>query len=182
MSLYEALGPISVAQLWLCLWFMIRKWPGDKTMSYSAHAAANRKAIVYYFVIFSIHMFLFYLFVANWFAPTFHLPAIFTALLVVAILGQLGALIVPTTGGRKTKIHDITAYFMHMLLMPLSLFIVFSSSFSIIARIYATMAASYMVVAWFLFAFKKHTNHHLMLQTLYGLSFHTAILVAMYIR
>ncbi|MCA9333475.1 hypothetical protein KC963_00325 [Candidatus Saccharibacteria bacterium] len=182
MALYEVLGPISIAQLWLCLWFMLRRWPGNKSMSYSAHAAATRKGIIYYFVIFSLHMFLFYLFVANWFAPTFNLPTIFTAILLVAILGQFTALIVPTTGGKKTTLHDLASYLMYVMLVPLCLFITFSSNFSDFARFYATIAAIYMVISWFIFALNKHKDNFYLFQTLYGLSFHTSILVAMYFQ
>lgn len=182
MEIYKALGPISIVQLWLCLAFMVRKWPGNKSMSYSAHAAATRLGIIYYFVVFSVHLFLFYLFVVNWFVPTFHLPKLFSALLIVAMMGQLAALIVPTTGGRKTIIHDITAYIMHMLLMPLCLFIVFSQNFSLFARAFAMLTAIYMVSVWLLLGLKKAKSHHFWLQTAYGLSFHTAILVAVYIR
>ncbi len=162
---------------------MIRKWPGDRSMSYSAHAAATRQGIVYYFAIFSIHLFLFYLFMTNWFVPTFHLPKLFSALLIVAVIGQLAALIIPTTGGRKTTIHDVTAYIMHILLMPLCLFIVFSQDFTLAIRMIALIVAAYMVLVWILFAFVKESKkHQLSLQTLYGTSFHLTIILATYIR
>lgn len=182
MDIYKALGPISIVQLWLCLLFMIRRWPGNKSMTYSAHAAATRSGIVYYLFIFTLHMVLFYLFAINWFVPTFGLPWIFAVILLVAMLGQFIALLVPSTGGRKSTIHEFTAYFMHTLLLPLCLFIVFTGSFSTFARAYALVASVAMLVMWYLFATAKDSgNRNIVLQTVYGLSFHTAILVAMYV-
>lgn len=183
METYRSLGLISIVQLWVCLFYMIRRWPQDRSTSYSSHAAATRQGIIYYFVVFSLHMFLFYLFMVNWFVPTFHLPVMFTALLMVAILGQLAALIVPATDGRKGTIHDITAYTMHTLLMPLCLFIVFSGNFSVVARVGATIATAYMLTVWFLFTFVPGAKKHfLIFQTAYGLSFHLAIVLAIYAR
>lgn len=150
-------------------------------MTYSGHAAQTKQGIIYYFVVFSIHLFLFYLFVVNWFAPMFELPNIFSALLVVAIMGQLAGLLVPATGGTKSTIHDTAAYTMHVLLMPLSLFIVFSDNFSTFARVFTLLMAMYMVTVWAIFASKKADNHRFWLQTMYGLSFHAAILAAAYL-
>ncbi|MEK7602783.1 MAG: hypothetical protein AAB459_00880 [Patescibacteria group bacterium] len=180
-EVYKILGPISVVQLWLCLWFMIKKWPGNKTMSYSAHAAATKAGIIYYLASFSLHLVLFYIFALKWFAPTYGLPSIFLVILFIAELGQLGALLIPSTGGRMTLAHDITAYLMHILLMPLSLFIVFSNNFSMFARLVAVIATSYMVFVWLTFIKGKLNDRHLLLQTIYGLSFHVAILVAAFL-
>lgn len=182
MNIYEACGPIAVVQLWICLLFLLWKWPGNRSMTYSAHAAATKQGIVYYFVIFSFHLFLLYLFITKWFVPTFRLPHIYSTILTIAIIGQLIALIVPTTGGRMTTFHDITAYSMHILLMPLSLFIVFSGSFTPIARIIAMLTAIYMVAVWVVFALKKLTSQRLLMQTIYGLSFHATLLIATFVR
>lgn len=155
-------------------------------MTYSEHGASTRKSAVYYFVIFSIHMFLLYMFVVKWFVPTFNLPSAFVILLTAGILGQLAALIVPSTGGRNTVIHEITAYFMHILLAPLCLLITFQTTLSPFARIFGLMAAVYMMFIWFFLGFSKHIKRRrprqLIWQTFYGLSFHATLLLATYVR
>lgn len=113
-ELYKILGPFSIIQLWFCLWFMIKKWPGKKSMSYSAHAASSRDGIIYYFVIFTIHLVLFYIFALKWFVPVYNLPRDFLYILTIAELGQLAALMIPSTEGNMTIAHDITAYLMHI--------------------------------------------------------------------
>lgn len=182
MEVYKILGPIAVVQLWACLLFMIHKWPGNKSLTYSGHAATSKQASVYYFVVFTIHLVLLYLFVSRWFVPTFDLPLAFLNIIRIALLGQLIALLVPSTGGRKTTIHDIAAYCMHMLLMPLSLFVVFGDNFSLVSRVVAALTALYMVFVWIVFSLNKFSNYRLILQTFYGLSFHTVLLVATFVR
>lgn len=183
MENYKNLGLVSIIWLWVCLWFMIWHWRGNKSMTYSAHAAQTKQGIVYYFVTFSIHLVLFTIFAFKWLVPTLHLSSLFLPILVIAVVGQLLALLIPSTGGNMTKLHDITAYCMHMLLMPLSIIIAFSSTVSLVSRVAALIASAYMVTLWCLFVFvKKSKGYSLYLQTAYGLSFHIVILLATYVR
>jgi len=183
MELYKQFGWLSIVIIWTSLFYMIRRWPGNKTMTFSAHAAATKVGIIYYWIVFTAHLVFFYLFVSKWFVPSLQLPKMFTIVTFVAVLGEFVALCVPTTGGRKTQIHDVSSYIMFILLMPLSLLIFFSPQVSLIARITAFLAAIYMVIAWVLFAItKKAQNHSLLLQTSYAMSFQLAILLATYTR
>lgn len=148
-------------------------------MTYSAHAAATKAGIKYYFVTFSIHLALVYIFVVKWLVPTYHLPGVFSLLMLLAVIGEFIALLVPTTGGRMTLIHDISSYFMFVLLAPLSLMIAASPNFSTIVRTVSVLAAVYMFCIWPIFLFNKESKRQaLILQTFYGGSFHLVLLLA----
>ena len=183
MEIYKSFGLLSIILIWAGLLYMIKKWPGNKSMSFSAHAAASRPGIVYYFTLFTTDLILFFLFVSKWLVPTLHLPYVFTTISFIAVLGQFIAICIPTTGGLKTRIHDLSSYVMFVLLMPLSLMLFYSSHVSLVARLACLLAACYMVVAWFLFTIVKSTkNHFLIYQTTYAASFHVALLLVIYTR
>ena len=138
---------------------------------------------MYYWLVFTTHLLLFYIFVSRWFVPTLQLPKTFTIITLVAVLGQFIALCIPTTGGLKTRLHDLSSYLMFILLAPLSLLIFLSPHVSVIGRIAAIIAAFYMVIAWFLFAVTKTAKKHFLLyQASYAMSFQLAVLLATYIR
>jgi len=175
---YKYFGLLAVIQLWACLIYMIRKWKGNASMTYSAHAATTKTASIYYFVVFSIHLVLIYIFASKWFVTSYSLPSSYMIVLTIALSGQFIALLVPTTGGVKTKIHDIAAYTMHILLLPLNLFIVFSSSFSYLSRYFTVVMIMYMVFVWYIMATDRLKDKRLIIQTFYGLGFHLSLLVA----
>lgn len=152
-------------------------------MTYSSHAALSKQGIVYYFLTFSVHLLLFTLFAIEWFVPSLELPAAFAWLLLIAVVGQLLALLIPSTGGKMTFWHDITAYTMHFLLTPLVFMIALTSNLEAFTRALVLIIGVAMVGLLFMFLFvKKSKDYSLYLQTAYGLSFHIAILVATYLR
>ncbi len=180
---YKSLGFISIAITWVGLIFLIRKWQGNKSMSFSNHAASSKSATIFYGLLFSTTLPLFYLFVDKWFVPAISLPRLFTYLVIVGCLGQLIAAWVPGTSHRKELIHSITAYTMHTLLLPLVLMILIYGDISTIARVTAATAQIYMVTVWLAFAFIKSSQKYtLKLQSSYVLSFHAAILITTYVR
>jgi len=183
MEIYKSFGWLSIVVIWTGLLYMIKKWPGNKTMSFSAHAASTRTGIVYYWLVFTAHLVLFYLFVSKWFVPTLQLPHVFTIITLVAVLGEFIALCIPTTGGLKTKLHDLSSYVMLILLVPLSLLIFLSPHVSLIARTAALLSVCYMVIVWYLFAVAKTAKKHFLLyQTSYAMSFQLAVLLAVYVK
>ena len=152
-------------------------------MTFSEHAAQTRGSIVYYLVTYSIHLLAFYVFIVNWFVPAFRLPTIFTVVTVVAVLGELVALLVPTTGGRKTMVHDAASFLMLALLVPLSGMIAVSHHFTDFVRIFAALVVVVMVGICVLFVFHKSAKKcQLIYQVVYGGSFHLLILFAIITR
>lgn len=179
--MYKSFGWISFVVIWAGLFYMIKKWPGDKSMSFSAHAAATKEGIIYYWFVFSLHLGLFYLFVSRWFVPTLQLPRAFTAITLIAVVAQFTALCIPTTGGLKTILHDLSSYIMFVLLVPLGILMVLSPHVAVFARIVALLATCYMVLSWYLFAFTKTAKKHFFIfQASYAMSFQFAVLLATY--
>lgn len=183
MDMFKNLGAISIAWLWACLLFMIWRWRGNKAMTYSDHAAQTKQGILYYFLTFFVHLVLFTIFAFKWFAPTLELPPVFLWLLVIAVFGQLLALLIPSIGGKMTTVHDVTAYCMHFLLTPLAFMVALGSNLPTAAKTMTFALSIFMVGLLALFVFvKKSKNYSLYLQTAYGLSFHAAVLVAIYLQ
>ena len=152
-------------------------------MSYSKHAAATNAGAVYYFCTFAPTLALLFLFVQKWFAPTFRLPSVFVSLTLFAVTGQFFALLIPSKGGRMTLWHDLTSYVMFILLVPLCIIIFQCQEISLVARTASLLAAGYMVTTWVLILMTKYFHKHfLILQTIYGASFHLVILLATYVR
>lgn len=152
-------------------------------MTYSSHAAQTKQGIVYYFVTFSAHLILLTVFAFKWLAPALGLSPVFLWLLVIAVIGQLLALLIPSTGGKMTTLHDITAYSMHFLLTPMAFIISLGSNIPTVTK-NCTLALSFcMAFLLILFVFVKRTkDYSLYFQTAYGLSFHVVILLSTYLR
>ena len=181
MNLYELLGIVSILWLWSSFFILTRLWPGNISMTFSEHAAQTKGSIVYYFLTFSVFLISFYVFIIKWLMPTYHLPKLFTLLITLALLGEFLALIVPTTGGVKTRVHDGASFLMLGLLVPLSGLIVTSSHFPMFIRVYAGLVVLIMITICLLFISDKRTlRYKLITQTIYGGSFHLLILLAIF--
>ena len=181
MNLYELLGILSIIWLWSSFFILTRLWPGNISMTFSEHAAQTRGSIVYYFLTFSVFLISFYVFIIRWFVPTFQLSKLFSVFMTLASLGEFVALIVPTTGGIKTRIHDCASFCMLGLLVPLSGLIAVSPHFPMFIRVFASLVAPGMIFICLLFTFDKRTLHYkLIAQIVYGGSFHLLVLIAIF--
>jgi hypothetical protein len=177
---YKILGPLSISVTWLGLLFLIRHWKGNKSMSFSLHAAQTRTAQIYYFFLFGITLPLFYLFVTRWFVPALRLPRLYIYIVSVALLGQLIAILIPAIEGRKEKIHNLGAYLMAFCLIPLTVLLVFSN-LPLIIKILAIIGALYMTSTIALsFVTKAIQQKFLPFQAAFVGVFHCLILISMY--
>jgi hypothetical protein len=180
---FKDLGTISIALTWAGLLFMIHKWRGDKSMSYSGHAARYTTAKIYYFVLFIITLPIFYIFVDKWFVPELGLSKYFLYLTVLAIIGQLISVSVPSIKGRKETIHNIGAFIIHTSLIGLTAYLLASSHVPAIARGVTAVALAFMVSIWVLFIFTTRLKTRgLIYQSLFVACFHITILAAAYLR
>ena len=180
---FKPLGLITIAITWLALGLLVYKSQGDKRMSFSRHAAANKTAFTTLAIIEPFILSGFFLFIYKWFVPTFRLPALFTVLVGLSSLGLLIAAWIPDVAGWKHKVHEWTAYPAVILFIPISLIMCFVSGLPafvrgawIIALVYNTAC-----VTFFLFS-KKAKEYHLYLQAPYFVLTHLAILLTAYIR
>ncbi|HET7673553.1 MAG TPA: hypothetical protein VFK11_03520, partial [Candidatus Saccharimonadales bacterium] len=111
----------------------------------------------------------------------FKLSNIFIAVVLVGILGQILAIIVPAVGGAKERIHDFGAYTMAFMLIPASLLVALGHV-PLGVKILAFLCTSYMLVSMTLFfAIPSLSSRYLYFQAAYILVFHTVILASTYL-
>lgn len=178
---FKIFGVLSVVLIWAGLLFTIFKWRGNKSMSFSLHAAQTRAGQVYYFFLFLATLPLFYLFIVKWYVPTFDLGLLFIILATVATIGQFVAASIPAVPGHRNTIHEIGAYTMGALFIPM-LFMVAFADVSLFAKIIACGALAYMIGSIvLLFAWKGSKRYYLYFQAMYIAAFHTAILASVYL-
>lgn len=179
--MYRGLGVISISIIWLGLLILIKKWPGNRSMTFSQHAAQKKVAIAYYFLLFALTMPMFYLFMTRWFVPTFNLPVLFTRVLAVGVFMQMVAVTVPETKGVKVFIHRNSAFLMSLLLMPLLIIVITSSDVGVIARSVSIIALMIQVtIATITIPKNGYHKNVLFLQATYIAVFHIAIIAAVY--
>lgn len=177
---FKFLGLLSIALIWTGLFFTIYRWRGDKSMSFSLHAAQTKIGLIYYFFLFWTMLPLFYLFILYWYVPRFDLGLPFIVLTTVGVAGQLIATMLPAGGGTKGIIHETGAYIMGITFIPLSVMIAladvspFAKAVTIIAIVY--MAGSIILR----FAWKGSMKFYLYFQAAYIAMFHMVILVSAY--
>ncbi len=178
---FKSLGIFSIVLMWLGLLFLIYNWRGNKSMSFSLHAAQSRGGHIFYILLFSITLPLFFLFIINWYVPALNLPNLFTYLLIIGIIGQLIAAWVPAVGGLSEKIHNFGAYTMASMLIPLSVLVVFAKVPTTVQMI-AIAGIIYMVPVWILhFNLKSIKPNYLYFQSIYIAIFHLIILMSTYL-
>lgn len=177
---FKSLGLISIIMAWTGLLFLIYRWRGNKSMSFSLHAAQTKAGQIYYFILFAITLPLFFAFVLKWYVPALNLPSLFTYLVAIGVAGQIIAVIVPAVGGRKEKIHDFGAYLMAATIIPTSL-IVALADIPIAVRALAILGVGYMIAVWILhFGLKQIRSHYLYFQAAYVAFFHLIIISSTY--
>lgn len=169
--------------VWAGLLFLIRKWPGDQTMSFSLHAARCRSSRLYYGVLFSTYLAMFYVFVIKWFVPNLHLSDAFLYVAVLAIILQFITAWVPQTVGWSAKVHLATAYGMSLLLLPMMAIIIANNYSSLITRVIGIAALLYTLLIWMLFISSRVVHrHYLIFQATYVASFMAVVLSATYMH
>jgi len=161
---------------------MLFKWHGTYTMSISQHAASTKGAYNLLFITLIVGGLLFYSWLLAWFAPYLELPKSFSYVLSLTVLLQIIAGIIPDSTGWKHRTHQSAAYFMAVLYIPLSYFIVTSEKISLTAQIVCAICIGYIFLSAYLFFFvRKARNYYLIFQSLYIVSFQLIILSAAYL-
>jgi hypothetical protein len=178
---FKLLGLLSITIIWLGLIFVLYRWRGNKSMSFSLHAAQTKSGQLFYFFLFLTTLPLFYLFIVLWFVPTLQLGLLFVALTTVGIIGQFIAVIIPSLPGWKENVHNIAAYIMGLTFIPLAAMIGLADTGSVTKSV-ALVAVLYMLITPILYLLVKKThNYYLYFQAVYIAAFHAVVLTATYI-
>jgi hypothetical protein len=121
------------------------------------------------------------LFFIKWFIPEFNLSALFTRLVIIASLAQLGCTLVPEIGGAKSTIHRLLAFISAFCLLPALFIIALTSSVDMSGKIISALGCVVMLgIITILVRNKAEHRYLLLLQSAYFLVFFTTILVVTY--
>lgn len=180
---YEISGLLAFVVAWFGMLLAVFTQGIDKGKSISLHAASSKKTIVLLAVLSPISMFLFATFSIKWMVPNLQLPLVFTALSIVAYTGYILAAWVPSTGGLKTKLHDLFSYSASLLLLPITLTLVNSPNITATARWFSLASITVMLFVFVVMVRRKETlAGYLYFQIAYFLAFDLSLLAAGYIR
>ena len=177
---WDSLGLLSIVVAWVGLFILIWKWKGNKSMTFSQHAAKHKSAQIYYFLLWAICLPPFYWFMINPFSDKLGLGLLFKLVVSLATFCMLVAASVPEIAGWKYTVHRLAAFGMAWLFVPLVV-LVLTANASAISHKVAISSLIYMVFCIAILQ-KNRRNHPkmLILQGLYIVVFDLAILVAFY--
>ncbi len=187
VSSYQHFITISAIATVMGLIAVLKLWPYDKEHTFSQHVARQKSAIIYYIGLFIVILTLLLLFIFKWFIPTYNPPQAFSYLILLAAITQFACTLVPETGGRKTTIHQMLAYFSADCLLPTTVIIALLPTVSNIARIIAGLSSLVMtmIIGAMVWAYFKNHGYHknlLLLQSVYFALFFCSLLFATYIQ
>lgn len=180
---FKNLALLSIVLTWIGLLFVVYKWPGNSSMTFSLYFAKTKASYIFSLIYFSITLFLFYVFMTAWFNHAFVMPNYFPFLITVACIAQFIPIVIPHTKGLTAKTHFFFAFVTGITLISLTIILALTQDISLVGRIIASVAALYMFCSFFLFLFvRRLLSYSLYFEGIYILSFHLAILAATYIK
>ncbi len=155
-----------------------------KNATFSQHAAAQKKTIIYYVVLFVVALPILLAFFIGWFVPMFHLSAWFIVFAIASELLQHSVTIIPEVGDWKTKWHQFLTACSAILLIPMLLILLVaprigSGGKAVAATSLVLMAATLLYVR--ATATKGKPKNLLLLQVGYYGCFFAAILAITYL-
>lgn len=180
----EHLGLLSVAIIWLAGAILVSKWRGSHAMSFSQHAASDRRAFWFFAIAQTISGFMFALFILEWFVPQFALPMWYAVLCALTIGLQLLAAWIPEVNVVPRRVHRIIAYAMAYMMLPVAWGAVILPQLDFTARIIGGVFAATMVglvLAVLVFKIPNLTQRYLLYQGAYIACFQLAMLSVAYL-
>lgn len=178
---FRLFGLLSVVLTWLSIGYILTTIERDLSKAISYHAAMQRKNYRIFSVLMSTSLVVMGVFMFMWFIPTLHLSVLFSSMIVLALLLEFVATLVPLSNGWRSTVHQIMSYGTSLLLPILLLMLVLSGMLSGTAFCIAFGSFMLMLFIWFLFIFIKKTHGcYLIYQSIYILAFHTALIAVAY--
>lgn len=179
----DHVGLVAVLLNWAGLLFLIRKWPGDASMTFSQHAGRHRSSAIYYAALWSICLPPFYWWLVGPLTDRLNLSWPFVAMATVATAGMTIAALVPEIGRQPyTRIHRIAAFTMVYLFIPMVAYVGWTAPLSTSASYVVWAGFAYMLY-WLLLSARTGRQHKKMLhiQASYILAFELGVLAAYYL-
>lgn len=178
----QHLGLLAIMLLVVGLAVTIMKRPAGLDKTFSQRVANNKKAEVYYALLFVVILPLLYVFFAGWFVPKYSISQSFLWFAAIAIAFQIACTFVPERGGTRTIIHRVLTAISGIALLPLVMIIATADR----------IAESLQYVAWAAFVFmavllatavlnQKGFKYALLLQIGYYVPFFCIVLLVTYV-
>lgn len=178
---YKVVGLISITMLWLGFVVVLKMWPGDKSMSISEHVARHRKAQILLAVNTIVSLALFFLFAVRWLMPKIGLSDLFLVALIVTLLSQIIAVLIPEVGDKQGRVHRQFAHLGAIMWFVLLTLIALSPSLPLYVTRIAYLFMLIMIMIGALFKIRTKTyEYQLMYQMAYYLTFDIALLFVTY--
>jgi hypothetical protein len=181
-EIYKLFGTISVAITGLAIAFMVYTWKGDKGITISQNAAANRSSYLMMLIVQSITLPMLFLFWSKWLVPSLELPLLFTIFAGLTCLGLLLAAWIPDIKGWKSIAHRLFAYGAAALVPLMLIMLYYSPHISSFAKYLVLLVFIYDVMTIVMFTIlKKGKSKKLYFQASYIFFFALTTLAAAYI-
>ncbi len=178
----QYIGLLMVLLSWAICGYLLTKWHNKELRSISTHASSAKPAFWLFASLMIIGGGIFYAWLAFWLAPRLGLGEGFQMLVALTYLAQTATAIVPDVPGRKHDIHNVTAYTMAFLFLPLAGLVVLAPDVSTFARIFGIIITAYMIGSFFWgVVLKRSQDKFLILQVIYILTLQIAVLAAAYL-
>lgn len=178
----EYLGIVSVVILIFSLIAVQAVWGPDYTKTFSRLVARKKSSTVAYFLLFTIFLSLFTVYITCVFIPKLGLSDVFLSTFIIGVVAQFVCVIVPEIGGLKTRIHLVAASIMSVSVFAQVAIILFATELSLIAFLVNTSALVIMVAVVAIVLFRlRIVRHELALQSVYFLAYLGAILAVGYL-
>jgi len=179
---YKIFGPLSAVAIWAAMLFIIKKWPGHRGMTVSAHAAAYKEAYLLLAIVCPISYPFFALFMFGWFIPVLQLPLAFSWLAGLILILDFIIAWVPQHPGWKGIVHKLGAYAMASTFLPFAIMLARAPAVSGTARAVIWTCILLMALFWVIFvASKRSKGYFLYFQLTYFLLFDITFLAAAFL-
>ncbi len=181
----KPLGAVAVLILVFGLTILALRWPQGIHATFSRHAAAQKKTIIYYIVLFLLALPTLLVFFITWLVPALHLSKWFIVLAVTSMVLQHAVTLIPEIGGWRSKWHGILTACSALLLIPMLFLIIIApigTTGSKLISVACLVVMASIVTYQLLIADKQKLRYLLFLQAGYYGAFFTAMLTVTYLQ
>ncbi len=161
--------------------YMLFRWSGESTKTFSQNAARNQSSIIYYGIVLAVFLAMLSIFAYGWLIPTLLLPTTFSVVFGVGVAAEAIAGLVPETTGWRKVTHITVSGVMYVATLIIVGMLYINSSTPHVAKL--TSAAAFIVMVAVILAvvlFRQLQRYALLLQTIHLFCFFGALLVVTY--
>lgn len=181
-EIYRHFALLGFLVFWSISIYIVKRWWGGRSVTFSLHAATNKKTRKLFTVAVTIESLLYLLFAFKWFIPYYGMPFIFAALISLTAAGHLIAGWIPETKGLSRTIHRYASYWSVALFIPEFFIIVLTERIAPFVRLVAGIYLIIIIWAWYMFLFRLNKKEDIVNQALYISSLPIVLILSAYIR